>query len=72
MLLLHVSASQMSPLHEWVMQIGSDCAWRAVTLLLTGVLVVVNVVQVAGLLAKDHTVQTLVHEAVVVLDELPY
>jgi len=39
--------------------------------MLTRVLVAVHVVQVAGLLAQDHTVQTLVYEAVVVLHNLP-
>ena len=40
--------------------------------LLTGVFVAVHVVQIAGLLAEDDTVQPLVDKAVVVLDNLPY
>ena len=40
--------------------------------MLTGMLVAVYIVQVARLLAQDHAVETLVHKAVVVLDELPY
>ena len=39
--------------------------------LLTGVLIAVHVVQIAGLLAENNTVQPLVDEAVVVLDNLP-
>lgn len=34
--------------------------------------VAVYVVQVARLLAQDHPVETLVHKAVVIFDELPY
>ena len=39
---------------------------------LTRILVAVNVVQVTRLLAQDHTVQTLVDETIVVLDNLPH
>lgn len=35
-------------------------------------LVAVYIVQVARLLAQDHAVKTLVHKAIVVLDQLPY
>ena len=40
--------------------------------MLTRVFVVVHIVKVTRLLAEDHTVKSLVHEAVIVLDQLPH
>ena len=43
-----------------------------VSQILTRMLVAMHIVQVARLLAQDHAVQALVHEAIVVLHKLPY